>query len=158
MKKFLNNFKNSKIGILLILSLLLFLYTIVCAIYYVEAVSTDISDSVFRLHVIANSDSVEDQELKLKVRDSLLKYMNSLCSDCTTKEEAISIAMENKGNFQRIAEKTITENGIYNAVTIWKRRGYRAVDGTGPGNQLELPGTGNRGQVNLQKKVRRNIE
>lgn len=59
MKNFLNNFKNSKIGILFILSLLLFLYTTICAISYVDAVSSDISDSVFRLHVIANSNSDE---------------------------------------------------------------------------------------------------
>ena len=78
MKKFLNNIKNSKIGISITLILLLFLYTTISAISYVEAVSTDISDSVFRLHVIANSDSNEDQALKYKVRDNLLKYMNNI--------------------------------------------------------------------------------
>ena len=55
MKKFLNYIKNSKIGIIFIISILLFLYTIICAFSYVTAVSSDISDSVFRLHVLANS-------------------------------------------------------------------------------------------------------
>ena len=55
MKKNLNNNKNSKIGTIITLILLLFIYTIICAFSYVQAVSTDISKSVFRLHVIANS-------------------------------------------------------------------------------------------------------
>ena len=47
-----------------ILSLLLILYIFVSAISYTNAVCMDISDNVFRLHVIANSDSKEDQNLK----------------------------------------------------------------------------------------------
>lgn len=118
MKKFLNNFKNSKIGILLILSLLLFLYTIVCAISYVEAVSTDISDSVFRLHVIANSDSDEDQALKYKVRDDLLDYMNNICKNCTSKEEAINIVSKHQEEFKQVALETIKDEGYSYNVKI----------------------------------------
>lgn len=115
MKKFLNNIKNSKIGIIITLSLLLFLYTIVCAISYVEAVSTDISESVFRLHVIANSDSDEDQGLKYKVRDNLLDYMNNICKDCTSKEEAINIVTKHQEEFKQIALETIKDEGyLYN--------------------------------------------
>lgn len=115
MKKFLNNIKNSKIGIAIILSLLLFLYTIICAISYVTAVSSDISDSVFRLHVIANSDSDEDQELKYKVRDSLLNYMNNICSNCNSKEEAINIVISHQEEFKQVALETINNEGyLYN--------------------------------------------
>ena len=70
MKNILNFFKNSKVKMVIILSFLLFLYTTICAFSYAQTVSTDISNSVFRLHVIANSDSKEDQDLKYKVRDS----------------------------------------------------------------------------------------
>lgn len=45
-----------------------------------------------KLHVIANSDSEEDQTLKLKVRDNLLEYMNTIAKDSTNKEEAMRIA------------------------------------------------------------------
>ena len=72
MKNFLNIIKNPKTKIILILIALLFLYTITCALGYSQAVSSDISDSVFRLHVLANSNSEEDQALKYKVRDNLL--------------------------------------------------------------------------------------
>ena len=103
MKKFLNKIKNSKIGIIIILSILLILYTTICAISYVQAVSTDISDSVFRLHVIANSNSDEDQNLKYIVRDNLLKYMNELCVNCKSKEEAINLVNENKKGYDNSA-------------------------------------------------------
>lgn len=118
MKKFLNEIKNSKIGITIILSLLLFLYTIICAISYVSAVSTDISDSVFRLHVIANSNSDEDQALKYKVRDNLLNYMNNICKDCSSKEEAIRIVSEHQEEFKQVALETIKNEGYSYDVRI----------------------------------------
>lgn len=118
MKKFLNNIKNSKIGISITLILLLFLYTTISAISYVEAVSTDISDSVFRLHVIANSDSDEDQALKYKVRDNLLKYMNNICSNCSSKQEAINLVTEHQEEFKQIALDTIKNEGYSYSVKI----------------------------------------
>lgn len=118
MKKFLNKIKNSKIGIIIILCLLLFLYTIICAISYVSAVSTDISNSVFRLHVIANSNSDEDQALKYKVRDNLLNYMNNICNDCTSKEEAICIVSEHQNEFKQVALNTIKNEGYLYDVKI----------------------------------------
>lgn len=118
MKNILKFIKNTKFKNFSILALLLFLYTFICAQNYVSAVSENLSNSVFRLHVIANSDSIEDQELKLKVRDSLLAYMNDICNNCSTKSEAISIATTHKNKFQEIAEKTIKENGYDYSVNI----------------------------------------
>ena len=113
MKKFI---KYSKTCFLLVF--LLFIYVIFCAKSYSNAVSSELSNAVFRLHVLANSDSDQDQQLKLKVRDALLSYMNTLCSDCNTKEEAITIANEHKDDFQKIAENTIIENGYNYSIKI----------------------------------------
>ena len=110
--------KKINIKKIFLLFFLLLLYTFICAQSYVAAVGSDISNSVFRLHVLANSDSDEDQALKLKVRDGLLNYMNTLSTNCTTKEEAISIAKEHSTDFQKIAEKTIIENGFSYSVKI----------------------------------------
>ena len=116
MKKFLNN--HSKVKMVIILTILFFIYTTLCAISYANNISTDISDSVFRLHVIANSDSEIDQNLKYMVRDTLLEYMNQLCTNCTSKEEAISIANENIEKFKEIALNTIREEGFDYSVNI----------------------------------------
>ena len=108
--------KKYKVCFLVIL--LLFIYTFLCAISYAISTSIGISQNVFRLHVIANSDSKEDQDLKYKVRDSLLNYMNYLTSNCSSKEEAISIANDNIDNFQKIALKTIKDNGYNYNISV----------------------------------------
>lgn len=118
MKKILNIFKNSKVKMVIILSFLIFVYTSICAFSYAQNVSTDISNSVFRLHVLANSNSSEDQALKYKVRDSLLSYMNKICKNCTSKEEAIKLVEQNKDNFSQIASDVIYNEGYSYSVNI----------------------------------------
>ena len=103
--------------IFILFTLLLF-YVFICAYSYVSAVSNDLSNGVFRLHIIANSDSQEDQDLKYIVRDNLIQYMNNLCSNCSSKEEIIEIANKHKDDFKQIAEDTIKSNGFSYPVSI----------------------------------------
>ena len=114
----MKKFKRLKIGRILVILILLSIFILISAISYVDAVSNNIADSVFRLHVIANSDSKEDQELKLKVRDELLSYMNIISKDSTSKQEAMQIANEHKEEFIQIAEKVIKENGYNYTVNV----------------------------------------
>jgi len=102
----------------LIIFLLFLVYILFSAFSYSNAVTADISNSVFRLHVIANSDSYEDQNLKYIVRDELIKYMNSICKNISSKEEAINIAKNNKDEFYNIAKQTIADNGFNYDVNI----------------------------------------
>lgn len=118
MKKILNLLKNPKIKMIFILSFLLFIYISICALSYASNITTDISNSIFRLHVIANSDSKKDQDLKYKVRDSLIKYMNDICSDCKTKQEAINVVTIYQNNFKQIALDTIQNEGYDYCVKI----------------------------------------
>ena len=118
MKKILNLFKNPKVKMVIILSFLLFIYTTICAFSYAQNVSTDIANSVFRLHVIANSDSKEDQELKFKVRDCLLNYMKEICGSCENKAEAIILVKEHQDEFNAIAKQTILDEGYSYDVKI----------------------------------------
>ena len=114
----MKKFKRLKIGKIFVILILLSLFILISAISYVDAVSNNIADSVFRLHVIANSNSKEDQELKLKVRDELLSYMNIISKDSTSKKEAMQIANEHKEEFTQIAEKVIKENGYNYTVNV----------------------------------------
>ena len=118
MKTILNIICSKKVKNSLILLFLLFIYICISAISYVTAVSRDIEQSVFRLHVIANSDSEEDQNLKYKVRDNLIEYMNDICKDVTNKNDAINIAREHTDEFLTIAQDTIKENGYDYNVSI----------------------------------------
>ncbi len=72
-----------------------------------ESIYTD----VIRLHVIANSDTEEDQSLKLKVRDEVLAIVDSLCSDAVSKEEALEIIEENISYINTAAKQTIIDLG-----------------------------------------------
>lgn len=118
MNKFISIVKSSVFKRLIIVLLLLILFIFISAISYVSAVSNNIANGVFRLHVIANSDSPEDQNLKYIVRDELIKYMNTLAKDCNSKQEVIEIAKNNISNFENIAKKTIKDNGFNYNVTV----------------------------------------
>ena len=111
MKKYSKSISTSNFKRLLLLLVLLFIYTFTCAFSYVNAVSSNIQDSVFRLHVIANSNSEEDQNLKYIVRDKVLEYINSISGNQSSKEEIIKLANEHIDKIQEIAENTIKENG-----------------------------------------------
>lgn len=108
-KKFFNLF---------LILLLFFIYFIICANSYSTSVSSNISSSIFRLHVIANSDSLDDQNLKYLVRNNIINYMNSLIDISSSKENALKIANENLDKFQEIAQKTVQENGYNYPVTV----------------------------------------
>ena len=111
-------FNISNLKRFLVLIILFSIYVFICAFSYVNAVSANISSSVFRLHVIANSDSAEDQNLKYLVRDALIDYMNSVSKNSNSKDEAISIAYQHKSDFYKIAKKVINDNGYDYNVNI----------------------------------------
>ena len=96
----------------LLLSFVLIAFIILSAYSYSYAVNETLSNNVFRLHVIANSDNEEDQNLKYKVRDELIKYMETLTTSSNTKEEIIQIANNHLEDFKTIAENVIKENGF----------------------------------------------
>ncbi len=95
--------------ILLTLSLTLLL---VLSISYAKSVSNDISNSVFRLHIIANSDSDFDQKLKLSVRDRILKDAGYLFENSISAQEAAQIAEKNLSKLCKIASSEIKESGF----------------------------------------------
>ena len=90
-----------------------------------------IYDSVIRLHILANSDSDYDQQLKLKVRDRIIAESGGLFSD-TDGTLPLDEMEELKGRFTEIANRVLAENGLdYTASAVWGRECYptRAYDG-----------------------------
>ncbi len=75
-----------------------------------------LSDNVLRLHIIANSDSQPDQNLKLLVRDEVLNL--NLFENAKTKSEAMDLAKENISLIKSTAEKTLLENGVSSNVQV----------------------------------------
>ena len=78
----------------------------------------DVKDTLIRFHVIANSDNDEDQELKLKVRDEVIKYLYPYLSKSSSIDESRDIILKHEDKVKEIANKVIRENGYsYTAVT-----------------------------------------
>ena len=113
---FLLIFHSKKVKTFLVIFCLLFLYVFISAISYVNAVSSNIQNNVFRLHVIANSDSTEDQNLKYKVRDAILAHVNEIGKSAQSKEQLIS--MLNIEELTQIAKQAIADNGFDYDVSV----------------------------------------
>ena len=71
---------------------------------YSTTVNSNISENIVRLHILANSDSVEDQELKLQVRDAILKHSRANF----TKKSDVKAKLD---EYKEIAETVISEKG-----------------------------------------------
>ncbi len=80
----------------------------ICA--YAES-KNDITEDVFRLHVIANSDSEEDQALKLRVRNAVLEASSELFEKASSAEEAKRLSEENLALFEAAAKAEIVASG-----------------------------------------------
>lgn len=67
---------------------------------WLEREQINVSDSVLRLHVLANSDRAEDQELKLKVRDAVLEEAKAILPESASVQEAERVL---GANLERLA-------------------------------------------------------
>lgn len=108
----------SKIKYILMLLSLLFCFIFISISSYANTVSQNLSDNFFRLHILANSNSEEDQNLKLKIRDKIIEYMSSQDFSNLSKDEVIENVKINLNKYQEIAEKTIEEAGYDYPVTL----------------------------------------
>lgn len=79
--------------------------------YQQREMAEEIAGKIIRFHILANSDSEEDQQLKLKVRDAIGSFMQPKLVEVTEIEESRQIVMENLSAIEEQAEKVISEEG-----------------------------------------------
>lgn len=108
----------NKLKKILFIVILFFMFFIISANSYSKSISDNLSNTFFRLHILANSDSVDDQNLKLKVRDEIIKYMENLTYSENNKEEILEISQMHLNDFKKIAEKVILDNGYDYDVSV----------------------------------------
>lgn len=70
-----------------------------------------IAENIVRLHIIANSDTAEDQQLKLKVRDAVIAHMRDKYPSGTSREEAVNYLRNSLPEIRQIAENVLRKNG-----------------------------------------------
>lgn len=78
----------------------------------------ELADKVVRLHILANSDSEEDQALKLQVRDRVLERATALLEQSADRGEAQQLLQENLSELEEIAAAEIAANGYDYAVSV----------------------------------------
>lgn len=98
--------KNKKILLILIIFILYFIFY---SISYSYSISNDLEKNLFRLHILANSDSSEDQELKLYVRNKVIDYLHQYSFN--NKPELITFLNNNQLSLQKVIDDAIKEKG-----------------------------------------------
>ncbi len=83
-----------------------------------------IAEKILRFHVLANSDSKEDQSLKLLVKDTLVNYLTPLVKDAADIQQVESIICGHLSDIKALAESTIRQEGYSYPVTITLEETY----------------------------------
>lgn len=81
------------------------------AMQYISNAKSDIQSSVVRLHVIANSNSAEDQQLKLKVRDAVIAYLKDKLDNAQSTQETKEIIDFELQSIANAALAEVSSNG-----------------------------------------------
>jgi stage II sporulation protein R len=96
------------------LTFILFLFVLLLlnlSIILANSISAKNINNYFRIHVIANSDNIDDQILKLTVAKNVESYINTITKEIKDKNEYISVISNNIYDILNIAEKTISNAG-----------------------------------------------
>lgn len=101
---------------------------LICAISFslagFDASCEQLRQNVLRLHIIANSDSAEDQALKLEIRDKLLDLSPELFSESSDIESAIVAAKTKTDDIKALAEEVVSEYGYDYDVEVLVGKSY----------------------------------
>jgi len=76
-----------------------------------DLLQPSIASKILRFHVLANSDSIEDQSVKEEVRDAVGLYLQPLLKDAESLEETKNIVDKNIQQIIGVAENTLAEKG-----------------------------------------------
>lgn len=86
------------------------IFSVLFNIVNFSAKCNKISEKVLRLHIIANSDSDEDQNLKLRVRDNILKYFSQ--NNFTSLDETKIFASEHINDLVSLSQNEVLNSGF----------------------------------------------
>ncbi len=100
-----------------IFSLFCLLFFTVWGVFVLQS-DAGLYQEVVRFHVLANSDSQQDQALKLAVRDKVVEAVSVLVADCDTQSQALARLEEEKEVLLTTAQQVLTEAGASHPVRV----------------------------------------
>lgn len=77
-----------------------------------------LADDVLRLHVLANSDSREDQRIKLCVRDRVLAYCEPLLTEAHTQAQVRAVVRQHLQQIANVAQLELWLQGAQDSVAV----------------------------------------
>lgn len=114
-KNSISDRNSNRIGVFLLLILLILSWILTQAVQIYatnpKKLQEGIASEIVRFHVIANSDSDEDQHLKYQVKDTLVQSLHPYLKDVKDINEAQNIINEQLPYIRYVAEQVIEENG-----------------------------------------------
>lgn len=76
------------------------------------------NEEYLRIHIRANSNSQEDQQIKIQVRDEVVKFLTPLLVQCDSKDEMVSMLNDNQDSINRLIDNFLLLHGFnYTAKT-----------------------------------------
>lgn len=91
---------------------------------YFAGAAQSVREDVVRLHILANSDSEKDQNIKLKVRDALLEKNTLILSDGVNQDNAVEYFELSKDELLETARDVLRENGFDYDVKVYLEKEY----------------------------------
>lgn len=79
---------------------------------YDSELQDDIAKELLRFHVIANSDSTKDQDVKLKVKEAVITYLKPYLTDVNSKIDAMNVIREQLDSLESVADEILSDNGF----------------------------------------------
>lgn len=97
-----------------------FCLMLVCFVYLGALVMDrqTLKNELVRLHVVAASDSAEDQAVKLRVRDAVIESLRSEMQNLTDVEQAKAYLQENLPKIEKVANRVLAESGFADTASV----------------------------------------
>ena len=94
-------------------SIIFFIFVFVVYTLNSISIQNSLANKVLRLHILANSNSIFDQELKLEVRDKIVEYLTPKLKKSNNLKETKKIISENLYNIESIAKEIVSKKANY---------------------------------------------
>ena len=104
---------NRKQTLLLLSALLMFLF-----LSNIQCTREIDTNSLIRIHVLASSNSDTDQQLKLKVKDDVIRYLQPALKQSDSLTESRRIILSSLPQIEQTALQTLQQNGCKDTVTL----------------------------------------
>lgn len=77
-----------------------------------------LKNNLIRLHVVANSDSTEDQAVKVQVKDAIISYLQPIVEKMPDKEQAMAYIQENLATLQTLSNNVLNKLGVRDRAVV----------------------------------------